>query len=258
MSRAIAVTVPVAGFVCLEYLDSRSFAQQCCASAQRVVAFPGINVGVGVCHRNLQLGEPALLHKLRNGDAGLHGGSKLTDLVRGRHIAVRCCQGSDESSDSNEPGKHASDSGCENENEGAGNGNATDKRDAEPPVWDLQARHKQLQAVAAKMGDPFRGIMNTAGKKLQVYLDSYRNLRVKDKHAEEKGDWDWERWQAYIHGVQEQQSLVSTLKFQLEAAVASENFLEAARLKSVVAAATSNDIVAEVMRELKKALEEER
>eukprot|EP00249_Psilotum_nudum_P023064 c28738_g1_i1 orf=628-2670(+) len=258
MSRAIVVTVPVAGPAAVEYLNACSFAQQFCASAQQVVAFPGISVAAGVPRHYHRLADSAVVYKSRGGDAGLCRVCKVTDLVKRRQIVVRCCKGSEESSNPNMPEEHASHGGGEEEKEGGGNGNATDERGAEASVWDLQVRHKQLQAVAAKMGDPFRDIMSTAGKKLQLYLDSYKNSKAKDKHLEPKKEWDWERWQAYIHEIQEQQNLASSLKFQLEDAVASENFSEAAKLKTAVAAITSNDIIAEVMQELKKALEEER
>uniref|UniRef100_A0A1J3CI57 Protein EXECUTER 1, chloroplastic n=1 Tax=Noccaea caerulescens TaxID=107243 RepID=A0A1J3CI57_NOCCA len=70
--------------------------------------------------------------------------------------------------------------------------------------------------------------------------------------------WDWNRWNRHFSEVEEIESLVSLLKFQLEEAIESEDFKEAAKLKKAIGEATVNDDVAEIMCQLQTAIREER
>uniref|UniRef100_A0A0D6R2Q9 Uncharacterized protein n=1 Tax=Araucaria cunninghamii TaxID=56994 RepID=A0A0D6R2Q9_ARACU len=100
-------------------------------------------------------------------------------------------------------------------------------------------------------------IISNAGKKLHNYFQSQSRERI-DSSTNTHLEWDWDRWQEHFSEVEGHESLLAVLNFQLEEAIQSEDFQEALRLKTAIAATTEKDTVAEVMAKLKKAVEEER
>jgi hypothetical protein len=83
----------------------------------------------------------------------------------------------------------------------------------------------KVQAAAAKMGDPLLNMMSNASKKLQDYLDNYKQTRAKDTASvattggkEVAGvalETKWEQWQKVFAEAEEQESLATVLRVLL-------------------------------------------
>ncbi|KAL5723732.1 executer 1 [Ranunculus cassubicifolius] len=85
-----------------------------------------------------------------------------------------------------------------------------------------------------------------------------RNFKLSCNCTSNSSDWDWNRWTRHFADMEQAESFASLLKFQLEEAIEKEDFQEAAKLKKTIAEATSKDTVAEIMSQLKNAIDDER
>ncbi|XP_024528327.1 protein EXECUTER 2, chloroplastic isoform X1 [Selaginella moellendorffii] len=98
-------------------------------------------------------------------------------------------------------------------------------------------------------------IKSVSSRKLEEYIASSSGSSSSSSSPEDK---EWKSWQEHFPKVEEEDNLISALKFQLEEAVKLENFQEAAKLKRAIEAAKANDVISEVNKELQRALQEER
>lgn len=71
-----------------------------------------------------------------------------------------------------------------------------------------------MQAAAAKMGDPLRGMVSIASKKLQGYLENHHHLKTDEEADNElvpEQESDWARWQKVFAEVETNESLSTML-----------------------------------------------
>ncbi|BAT86915.1 hypothetical protein VIGAN_05024700 [Vigna angularis var. angularis] len=88
-------------------------------------------------------------------------------------------------------------------------------------------------------------------------FNSYTNS-LRCSASMEDAEWDWEQWRHHFHEIDEQESLLHTLKSRFGDAVKFEDYDDAAALKVAIAAVATNDTVGTVISNLNRAIEEER
>ncbi|KAL3515479.1 hypothetical protein ACH5RR_022381 [Cinchona calisaya] len=127
-----------------------------------------------------------------------------------------------------------------------------------------EADSPSIRGWDSAIQEMFRKMM----KRFEDYVNSFRNHDHKSSGSEVTGgvdsggveveEWDWERWRKHFSDVDEQERIVSVLKFQLASAINREDYKDAARLKVAIAAAATNDTIGKVMSYLNRAVQEER
>ncbi|AAD45989.1 EST gb/N65787 comes from this gene, partial [Arabidopsis thaliana] len=126
---------------------------------------------------------------------------------------------------------------------------------------ELSTNKRTNFSVSIGLRHSFASSISTCNPKAPS-LSCLRNCAAVDgadtSSSEDKWDWDWDRWNRHFSEIEEVESVVSLLKSQLEDAVEKEDFEEAVKLKQAISEATVDDAVAEIMRQLQTAVNEER
>ncbi|XP_002980519.2 protein EXECUTER 2, chloroplastic isoform X1 [Selaginella moellendorffii] len=127
---------------------------------------------------------------------------------------------------------------------------------ANADAWD-----RRIESALAGIRAPLLSMLSIAGKKFQQYLLKPRSLtalEVVEDVQLVKEETEWDRWQSFFHEVEEQENLLSVLKFDLEEAVEEEDYSEATRIRNEMLDIRRRDTLGQLMGDLKTALEEER